>query len=109
MFLPLTKEEAKKKGWNTIDVVLVTGDAYVDHPSFGIAVIGRVLEKAGFSVGIIPMPNFLDPSSIEVFGRPNLFFGVTSGNIDSMLSRFTAFKKIRNDDPYIPGGKGGYK
>ena len=109
MFLPLTKEEAKKKGWNTIDVVLVTGDAYVDHPSFGIAVIGRVLEKAGFSVGIIPMPNFLDPSSIEVFGRPNLFFGVTSGNIDSMLSRFTAFKKVRNDDPYVPGGKSGCK
>ncbi len=109
MFLPVTKEEALQRGWNHVDIILVTGDAYVDHPSFGIAVIGRVLEKAGFSVGIIPMPNFSDPSSIDVFGRPNLFFGVTSGNIDSMLSRFTAFKKIRNDDPYVPGGKGGVK
>lgn len=109
MFLPVTKEEAIQRGWKDIDIVLVTGDAYVDHPSFGVAVIGRVIEKAGFSVGIIAMPNFLDPSSIEIFGRPNLFFGVTSGNIDSMLSRFTAFKKIRNDDPYVPGGKGGVK
>lgn len=109
MFLPVTKDEALKRGWKNVDIILVTGDAYVDHPSFGIAVIGRVLEKAGFSVGIIPMPNFLDPSSIEEFGRPNLFFGVSSGNIDSMLSRFTAFKKIRNDDPYVPGGKGGIK
>ncbi|MEW6525518.1 MAG: YgiQ family radical SAM protein [Spirochaetota bacterium] len=107
--MPVTKDEALKRGWKNVDIILVTGDAYVDHPSFGIAVIGRVLEKAGFSVGIIPMPNFLDPSSIEEFGRPNLFFGVSSGNIDSMLSRFTAFKKIRNDDPYVPGGKGGIK
>ena len=109
MFLPLTKEEAAQRGWKNLDIILVTGDAYIDHPSFGVAVIGRVLEKAGFTVGIIAMPNFLDPSSIEIFGRPNLFFGVTSGNIDSMLSRFTAFKKIRNDDPYVPGGKGGIK
>ncbi len=107
--MPVTKEEAIQRGWSNIDIVLVTGDAYVDHPSFGVAVIGRVLEKAGFSVGIIAMPDFLNPSSIEVFGRPNLFFGVTSGNIDSMLSRFTAFKKIRNDDPYVPGGQGGVK
>jgi uncharacterized radical SAM protein YgiQ len=109
LFLPITKEEALKRGWKNVDIILVTGDAYIDHPSFGMAVIGRVLEKAGFSVGIIPMPNFLDPLSIEKFGKPNLFFGVTSGNIDSMLSRFTAFKKIRNDDPYVPGGKGGIK
>jgi len=109
LFLPLTKEEAIQRGWKNLDIILVTGDAYIDHPSFGVAVIGRVLEKAGFTVGIIAMPNFLDPSSIEIFGRPNLFFGVTSGNIDSMLSRFTAFKKIRNDDPYVPGGKGGIK
>lgn len=107
--LPLTKEEALKRGLTSIDIILVTGDAYVDHPSFGVAVIGRVLEQAGFSVGIIAMPHFLDPASIEVFGRPNLFFGVTSGNIDSMLARFTAFKKVRNDDPYIPGGRGGVK
>ncbi|MCX8124191.1 MAG: YgiQ family radical SAM protein [Spirochaetes bacterium] len=109
MHLPLTKDEALKRGWKTVDIVLVTGDAYVDHPSFGVAVIGRVLEKAGFRVGIIAMPDFTNPSSIEIFGRPNLFFGVTSGNIDSMLSRFTAFKKIRNDDPYVPGGRGGVK
>ena len=109
MFLPLTLDEAKKRGWNSIDIILVTGDAYIDHPSFGVAVIGRVLEKAGYTVGIIAMPNFMDPSSIEVMGRPNLFFGITSGNIDSMLARFTAFKKIRNDDPYVPGGMGGVK
>ncbi|MBP8987954.1 MAG: YgiQ family radical SAM protein, partial [Spirochaetes bacterium] len=109
MFLPLTLDEAKKRGWNSIDIILVTGDAYIDHPSFGTAVIGRVLEKAGYTVGIIAMPNFMDPSSIEVMGRPNLFFGITSGNIDSMLARFTAFKKIRNDDPYVPGGMGGVK
>lgn len=109
MFLPVTKEEAAQRGFKNLDIILVTGDAYVDHPSFGVAVIGRVLEKAGFTVGIIAMPNFLDSSSIEIFGRPNLFFGVTSGNIDSMLSRFTAFKKIRNDDPYVPGGQAGIK
>jgi len=90
-----------------LDVVIVTGDAYVDHPSFGAAVIGRVLEAAGFSVGIISQPEIGDPSSVRVLGRPRLFFGITSGTIDSMLHHYTAARRVRNDDPYTPGGKAG--
>jgi len=108
-FLPLTRDEAARRGWTELDIVLVTGDAYVDHPAFGAAVIGRVLERRGYRVGIIAMPDWRDPSSIRTFGRPRLFFGVTSGNVDSMLARYTAFKKVRNDDPYAPGGLGGAK
>lgn len=108
-FLPLTRADAARRGWKELDIVIVTGDAYVDHPSFGAAVIGRVLERQGYRVGIIAMPDWRDPASMTIFGRPRLFFGVTSGNVDSMLARFTAFKKIRNDDPYCPGGVGGIK
>jgi len=104
-FLPITKDELKGEP----DIILVTGDAYVDHPSFGTAVIARVLEKKGYSVGIIAMPDFKNPESIAALGRPRLFFGVTSGNCDSMLSLYTAFKKRRSDDPYVPGGKAGLK
>jgi len=108
-FLLITREEASRRGWNELDVVLVTGDAYVDHPSFGASVIGRVLESRGYRVGIIAMPDWRNPAAVRVFGRPRLFFGVTSGNVDSMLARYTAFKKVRNDDPYVPGGAGGVK
>ncbi|MGQ9632273.1 MAG: YgiQ family radical SAM protein [bacterium] len=108
-FLPVTREEIVKRHWNEVDVVLITGDAYVDHPSFGVAVIGRVLENRGYRVGIIAMPSWNDPSSITVFGRPRLFFGVTSGNVDSMVARYTAFKRYRSDDPYAPGGEAGCK
>lgn len=108
-FLPITKEEVKELDWSYVDVVIVSGDAYVDHPSFGSAVIGRVLEYAGFRVAILAMPLWRDPGIITIFGKPRLFFGVTSGNVDSMISRFTAFKKVRNDDPYAPGGRGGSK
>ena len=108
-FLPLNRDEASRRGWNELDIVLVTGDAYVDHPAFGAAVIGRVLERNGYRVGIIAMPEWRNPESIRAFGRPRLFFGVTSGNVDSMLARYTAFKKVRNDDPYAPGGVGGSK
>lgn len=97
------------RGWNSADVVLITGDAYVDHPAFGAAVIGRVLEAAGFRVGIIAMPDWKDPDSVTRFGKPGLFFGISSGNVDSMLSRYTAFRKVRRDDPYAPGGKSGHK
>lgn len=97
------------RGWARVDIVLVTGDAYVDHPSFGAAMIGRVLERDGFRVGLIAMPDWRDPSSITVFGEPRLFFGVTSGNVDSMIAHFTAFKKRRSDDPYAPGGIAGKK
>jgi len=108
-FLPLNRDEAARRGWSELDIVLVTGDAYVDHPAFGAAVIGRVLERQGYRIGIIAMPDWRDPQSIKTFGRPRLFFGVTSGNVDSMLARYTAFKKVRNDDPYAPGGSGGCK
>ena len=105
-FLATTKAELKGKA---PDIIIITGDAYVDHPSFGAAVIGRVLENTGYNVGIISMPDWRDPESIATLGRPRLFFGVTSGNVDSMLSLFTAFKKRRSDDPYVPGGRSGKK
>jgi len=108
-FLPLTLQDARDRGWNAVDIVLITGDAYVDHPSFGTAVIGRLLESQGYRVGIIAMPDWKDPTSVTIFGRPRLFFGVTSGNVDSMLARYTAFKRYRSDDPYVPGGKAGRK
>lgn len=108
-FLPLTRDEAARRGWAELDIVLITGDAYVDHPSFGTAVIGRVLERQGYRVGIIAMPDWRNPAAVSVFGRPRLFFGISSGNVDSMLARYTAFQKVRNDDPYCPGGTGGIK
>lgn len=108
-FLPVTKKEMEERGWGDVDIVLVSGDAYVDHPSFGPAVIGRVLENLGYRVGIIAMPDWKNPESITAFGRPRLFFGVTSGNIDSMVARYTAFKRLRSDDPYVPGNTSGNK
>ncbi|HNU93049.1 MAG TPA: hypothetical protein PKO25_14340 [Spirochaetota bacterium] len=106
-FLPITRSEVDALGWSDADVVLVTGDAYVDHPSFGSAVIGRVLEAEGYRVAIMSMPPWREPGAASMFGRPRLFFGVSSGNVDSMLSRYTAFRKVRNDDPYAPGGAAG--
>lgn len=105
----MTKGEISAKGWDRCDVVIVTGDAYVDHPSFGAAVIGRTLEAEGFRVGIIAQPDWKSPDDIMRLGRPRLFFGVTSGNIDSMLHHYTANKKIRHDDPYSPGGRHGLR
>ncbi|MFH1479366.1 MAG: YgiQ family radical SAM protein [Candidatus Omnitrophota bacterium] len=104
-FLPISKEDLKKRGWDEIDIILVTGDAYVDHPSYGAALIGRVLEKASFKVGIIAQPDWRILDDFKRLGRPRLFFGVTAGNIDSMLARYTANKKIRNADDYSPGGQ----
>ncbi len=94
-------------GWDSCDVIVVTGDAYVDHPSFGMAVIGRVLEAQGFRVGIIAQPDWQSAEPFKALGRPNLFFGVTAGNMDSMINRYTADRKIRSDDAYTPGGQGG--
>ncbi len=108
-FLPISRDEIERLGWRSVDAVLITGDAYVDHPSFGAAVIGRVLEAEGYRVAILSMPPWRTAEAVTVFGRPRLFFGVTSGNVDSMLARFTAFRKVRNDDPYAPGGAGGGK
>ena len=91
-------------GWDSCDIVIVTGDAYVDHPSFGMAVIGRVLEAQGFRVGIIAQPDWQSAEPFKALGKPNLFFGVAAGNMDSMINRYTADRKIRSDDAYTPGG-----
>jgi uncharacterized radical SAM protein YgiQ len=106
-FLPMSRAEMDKLGWDSCDIVLVTGDAYVDHPSFGMAVIGRMLEAQGFRVGIIAQPDWHSADPFKVLGKPNLFWGVTSGNMDSMINRYTADRKIRSDDAYTPGDVGG--
>ncbi len=109
-FLPITLEEVKRLGWEQVDVVLVTGDAYVDHPSFGTAVIGRTLEAAGYRVAIIPQPNWRDDlRNFRKFGAPRLFFGVTSGAMDSMVNHYTAARRLRHDDAYTPGGQAGFR
>jgi len=106
-FLPMSRAEMDKLGWDSCDIVLVTGDAYVDHPSFGMAVIGRMLENQGFRVGIIAQPDWHSAEPFRVLGKPNLFWGVTAGNMDSMINRYTADRKIRSDDAYTPGDVGG--
>ncbi|MDD1783719.1 YgiQ family radical SAM protein [Enterovibrio sp. ZSDZ35] len=106
-FLPTSREEMDQLGWDSCDIIIVTGDAYVDHPSFGMAVIGRVLEAQGFRVGIIAQPDWQDKSAFMALGQPNLFFGVTAGNMDSMINRYTADRKPRHDDAYTPGNEGG--
>lgn len=103
-FLPTTRVEMDALGWDSCDVIIVTGDAYVDHPSFGMAVIGRVLEAQGFRVGIIAQPKWTDCEDFKKLGEPNLFFGVAAGNMDSMINRYTADKKKRNDDAYTADG-----
>ena len=105
--LPMSRAEMDKLGWDSCDIVLVTGDAYVDHPSFGMAVIGRMLEAQGFRVGIIAQSDWTSAEAFKVLGKPNLFWGVTSGNMDSMINRYTADRKIRSDDAYTPGDIGG--
>jgi uncharacterized radical SAM protein YgiQ len=105
--LPTSRAEMEALGWDSCDVVLVTGDAYVDHPSFGMAVIGRLLEAQGFRVGIIAQPDWTSAEAFKRLGRPNLFYGVTAGNMDSMVNRYTSDRRIRSDDAYSPDGKGG--
>jgi uncharacterized radical SAM protein YgiQ len=106
-FLPTTRKEMAALGWDSCDIIVVTGDAYVDHPSFGMAVIGRMLEAQGFRVGIIAQPDWHSAEPFKALGKPNLFFGVTAGNMDSMINRYTADRKIRSDDAYTPGDVGG--
>ena len=106
-FLPTNRAEMDALGWDSCDLVIVTGDAYVDHPSFGMAVIGRMLEAQGFRVGIIAQPDWQSAEPFKVLGKPNLFYGVTAGNMDSMINRYTADHKIRSDDAYTPGDIGG--
>ncbi len=105
--LPMSFAEMEALGWDSCDIILVTGDAYVDHPSFGMAVIGRVLEAQGFRVGIISQPDWQSADDFKSLGRPNLFFGVTGGNMDSMVNRYTSDKKIRSNDAYTANGDGG--
>ena len=106
-FLPTSKKEMDLLGWDSCDIVLITGDAYVDHPSFGMAVIGRVLEAQGFRVGIIAQPDWKNKNAFMGLGKPNLFFGVTAGNMDSMINHYTAERKPRHDDAYTPGNRSG--
>jgi uncharacterized radical SAM protein YgiQ len=108
-FLPTTLEEARERGWDELDVVLVNGDAYVDHPTFGCPLIGRLLAAQGYRVGIISQPDWRDPEleDLRACGRPRLFFGISSGNMDSMVNHYTAHKRPRRDDAYTPGGEAG--
>jgi len=108
-FLPMSREEMTQLGWDSCDIIIVTGDAYVDHPSFGMSVIGRMLENQGFRVGIIAQPDWQSAEPFKALGKPNLFFGVTAGNMDSMINRYTADRKIRSDDAYTPGDVGGQR
>jgi len=106
-FLPTSRAEMDALGWDSCDIIIVTGDAYVDHPSFGMSIIGRLLEDQGFRVGIIAQPEWSSKAAFEVLGKPNLFFGVAAGNMDSMINRYTADRKPRSDDAYTPGDKAG--
>jgi uncharacterized radical SAM protein YgiQ len=109
-WLPAGKKEVEALGWDELDVILFTGDAYVDHPSFGAAVIGRVIEDEGFRVAIVPQPNWKDDlRDFKKLGKPKLFFGVTAGNMDSMVNHYTAARRLRSDDAYTPGGKAGFR
>ena len=106
-WLPMSRAEMDELGWDSCDIIIVTGDAYVDHPSFGMAIIGRFLESQGFRVGIISQPDWTNPEDFKKLGKPNLFYGVTSGNMDSMINRYTADLKVRNDDAYTPNAEPG--
>ena len=107
--LPMSMEEARRRGWDELDIVFVTGDAYIDHPSFAMAILGRVLEAAGYRVGIISQPDWQSCEPWKRFGRPRLFFAISAGNMDSMINHYTANKKVRNDDAYSPGGRIGLR
>ncbi|HMY58346.1 MAG TPA: YgiQ family radical SAM protein, partial [Pseudomonadota bacterium] len=108
-FLPTTIEDVRSRGFSELDVVMVTGDAYVDHPAFGPVLIARLLEARGLRVAILAQPDWRSVTDFRRFGRPRLFFGVSAGNVDSMLNRLTAQKQNRSDDPYSPGGRPGQR
>jgi len=108
-FLPVTVEECQKLGWEELDIIIVTGDAYVDHPAFGTAIIGRYLLASGYRVGVIPQPDWKSDQDFLKLGSPRLFFGVTAGNMDSMVNHYTAQRKIRSTDAYSPEGKPGLR
>ena len=106
-YLPMSRAEMDALGWDECDIIIVTGDAYVDHPSFGMAIVGRLLEAQGFRVGIIAQPDWQSADAFKVLGRPKLFFGITAGNMDSMVYRYTADRRLRSDDAYTPEAEGG--
>ena len=106
-FLPMSRAEMDALGWDSCDIIIVTGDAYVDHPSFGMAIMGRLLEAQGFRVGIIAQPEWTSAEPFRALGRPNLFFGVTAGNMDSMVNRYTSDRRLRHNDAYTPNDEGG--
>ncbi|MCA9134958.1 MAG: hypothetical protein KDA45_17435, partial [Planctomycetales bacterium] len=107
--LPMSVEEMEARGWDEADVVFVTGDAYVDHPSMAMAILGRVLEAAGYRVAIVSQPDWRSCEPWRRFGRPRLFFAISAGNMDSMINHYTANKKVRNSDAYSPGGRIGLR
>ncbi len=109
-WLPITRDEMLKRGWEEVDVVIISGDAYVDHPAFGSALIARVIEAAGYRVAIVPQPNWRDDlRDFRKFGKPRLCFAVSAGNMDSMVNHYTANKRLRSDDAYTPGGEAGFR
>mgnify|MGYP000803784653 CR=1 FL=1 len=108
-FLPISKEDMKEAGIEQLDFVYICGDAYVDHPSFGHAIISRILEAHGYKVGIIAQPDWRDPASISALGEPRLGFLVSAGNMDSMVNHYTANLRLRSNDAYTPGGKAGFR
>ncbi|HEV7556532.1 MAG TPA: YgiQ family radical SAM protein, partial [Kofleriaceae bacterium] len=108
-YLPTSRAEMDELGWDSCDIILVTGDAYIDHPSFGMALVGRLLESHGFRVGILDQPAWRDAEAFRALGRPNLMWGVTGGNMDSMVNRYTSDRKVRSDDAYSPGGAAGFR
>ena len=109
-FLPTTMDEVRRLGWEQLDVIIFSGDAYIDHPAFGTAIIARVLEHEGYKVGVVPQPNWRDDlRDFRKLGRPRLFFGVNAGAMDSMVNHYTSFKRLRSNDSYTPGGKAGFR
>ena len=110
MFLPTTIKEVRERGWDQLDVIFFSGDAYIDHPAFGAAVVGRLLEAEGYRVAIVPQPNWRDDlRDFTKLGVPRLFFGVSGGAMDSMVNHYTANLRLRHDDAYTPGGKAGFR
>ena len=109
MFLPITMEEVNSRGWDGVDFVIVTGDAYVDHHSFGTAIIGRLLERYGYRVAVLPQPDYKSADDFRRFGRPRLGFLINSGVVDSMVNNYSVFKHRRRVDEYSPGGKAGLR
>src|SRR6202000_933120 len=105
--LPMSRAEMQLLGWDECDVIVGTGDAYVDHPSFGMAIVGREREPQGLRAGLMAQPDCHSPEPLRALGRPRLFFGITAGNMDSMVNRYTADRRVRSDDAYTPEGDGG--